>query len=236
MFDIGWPELLVIGTILIVVVGPKDLPPMLRAFGKTVSKVRGMAAEFRGQFDEALREAELDEVRKTVDDVRGLNPKSAMEKAMSPFKAAGEDVRRALDEAGDDDFEPFDTPVMEPLDASQEAQATSDEKATAAGKSPPEKKSEPSSSSPKTSTKSGTGGPRGTETGKAPATKPKAASKRASTSAQAKSGERKARTVKPRRAASAKGEASAATKSSAPRTSSRKASAKNVPASNEASS
>ena len=116
MFDIGWPELLVIGTILIVVVGPKDLPPMLRAFGRTMAKVRGMASEFRSQFDDALRDAELDEVRKVVDDVRDLNPKAAMGKAMSPFKEAGRDVRKALDEAGEDDFEPFDTPVMEPLD------------------------------------------------------------------------------------------------------------------------
>ena len=117
MFDIGWPELLVIGVVLIVVVGPKDLPAMLRAFGRTMKKVRGMAAEFRGQFDEALREAELDEVRKTVADVRGLNPKSAMREAMAPFREAGEDVRKALDEADDSDFEPFDSPVMEPLDA-----------------------------------------------------------------------------------------------------------------------
>ena len=125
MFDIGWAELLVIATVLIVVVGPKDLPAMLRTFGKTVSKLRGMAAEFRGQFDDALREAELDEVRKAVDDVRGLSPRSAISKASQPFRQAGEDVRRALDEATAeaDDDEPFDSAVefdapheMEPFD------------------------------------------------------------------------------------------------------------------------
>jgi Tat protein translocase TatB subunit len=46
MFDIGWPELLVVAIVLIVVVGPKDLPPMLRAFGRTTKKLRSMASEF----------------------------------------------------------------------------------------------------------------------------------------------------------------------------------------------
>ena len=74
MLDIGWPELLVVAIVLIIVVGPKDLPPMLRAFGRTTKKLRGMANEFRGQFDEALREAELDDVKKTFDDARKAQP------------------------------------------------------------------------------------------------------------------------------------------------------------------
>ncbi len=63
MFDVGWSELLIIAVVLIVVVGPKDLPPMLRAFGKMTARARKVAGEFRAQFDEALREAELDDVR-----------------------------------------------------------------------------------------------------------------------------------------------------------------------------
>mgnify|MGYP006156745257 CR=1 FL=1 len=55
MLDIGWTELLVIAVILIVVVGPKDLPPMIRAFGKMTKRLRQTAGEFRAQFDEALR-------------------------------------------------------------------------------------------------------------------------------------------------------------------------------------
>ena len=98
MFDIGWPELLVIATVLIVVVGPKDLPHMLRAFGRTMAKVRGMAAEFRTQFDDALREAELDEARKTVADVKGLNPGHAFRDAIDPLRKAGEDVRKTMNE------------------------------------------------------------------------------------------------------------------------------------------
>ena len=53
MFDIGWTEMLVIAVVMIVVVGPKDLPKMLRTFGRTTSKLRSMAGDFRKQFDEA---------------------------------------------------------------------------------------------------------------------------------------------------------------------------------------
>ena len=96
MFDIGGLELLVVAVILIVVVGPKELPAMLRVFGRTVAKVRGMAAEFRGQFDDALREAELDEVRKATSDLGKMNPKTAMQEAMKPFREAGEGLKKDM--------------------------------------------------------------------------------------------------------------------------------------------
>lgn len=58
MFDIGWSEILVIAVVAVVVVGPKELPRMLRSFGKTMGSVRRMSNDFKRQFDEALREAE----------------------------------------------------------------------------------------------------------------------------------------------------------------------------------
>lgn len=58
MFDIGWSEILVIAVVAIIVVGPKELPRMLRSFGKTMGSVRRMSNDFKRQFDEALREAE----------------------------------------------------------------------------------------------------------------------------------------------------------------------------------
>ncbi|WP_349360816.1 Sec-independent protein translocase protein TatB [Stappia sp.] len=58
MFDIGWTELIVVAVVMILVVGPKDLPRMLRTFGQTVGKVRRMAGEFQSTFNDALREAE----------------------------------------------------------------------------------------------------------------------------------------------------------------------------------
>lgn len=99
MLDIGWTELLVIAVILIVVVGPKDLPPMIRAFGKMTSRLRKTAGEFRSQFDEALREAELDDLRKTVSDVRSLNPANAMREALNPLREAGNEIKEDLKKA-----------------------------------------------------------------------------------------------------------------------------------------
>ncbi len=98
MFDIGWQELLVIAVVLIVVVGPKDLPRMLRAFGKATSRMRSMAGEFRSQFDEALREADLDDVRKTISDAQSLNPAKSLRDAMNPLRQVGDEIRAGLNE------------------------------------------------------------------------------------------------------------------------------------------
>jgi sec-independent protein translocase protein TatB len=67
MFDIGWSELVVIGVVALIVIGPKELPSVLRNIGQVMSKLRSMASEFQGQFQEALREAELDELRKQAE-------------------------------------------------------------------------------------------------------------------------------------------------------------------------
>jgi sec-independent protein translocase protein TatB len=64
MFDIGWSELLIIGIVALIVIGPKELPVVLRTVGQWMTKIRRMAAEFQSQFHEAMREAELAEMRK----------------------------------------------------------------------------------------------------------------------------------------------------------------------------
>lgn len=97
MFDIGWTEMLVIAVVMIVVVGPKDLPKMLRTFGKTTAKLRAMAGDFQKQFNEALKEAELDDVKKSVDSLRSLNPATEIKKQLNPFEKAAADVRAGLD-------------------------------------------------------------------------------------------------------------------------------------------
>lgn len=99
MFDIGWTEMLVIAVVMIVVVGPKDLPRMLRTFGKTTAKLRAMAGDFQRQFNDALKEAELDDVKKSVDSLRSLNPAAEIKKQLNPFEKAAADVRAGLDAA-----------------------------------------------------------------------------------------------------------------------------------------
>ena len=94
MFDVGYSELLVIAIVLIVVVGPKDLPKMLRAFGKTMTKVRQVSGEFRKQFDDALKEADLDEVRKTISSARSLDPRQQIRDALNPLKTTMDELKR----------------------------------------------------------------------------------------------------------------------------------------------
>jgi sec-independent protein translocase protein TatB len=96
MFDIGWTEMLVIAVVMIVVVGPKDLPKMLRTFGRTTAKLRAMAGDFQKQFNEALKEAELDDVKKSIDALRGMNPANEIKKSLNPFEKAAADVRAGL--------------------------------------------------------------------------------------------------------------------------------------------
>lgn len=70
MFDIGWSELVVIGVLALIAIGPKELPGVLRMVGQWMGKARRMASEFQGQFNEAMREAEMAEVKKAFDDVK----------------------------------------------------------------------------------------------------------------------------------------------------------------------
>ena len=84
MFDIGWSEILVIAIVAIIVVGPKELPAMLRTFGRTLGTLRRTANDFKRQFDEALREAErdagLDETRKSLQSISRVNPMADLKK------------------------------------------------------------------------------------------------------------------------------------------------------------
>ncbi len=70
MFDIGWSEFLLIAVVALVAIGPKELPGVLRTLGQWVRKARKMASEFQGQFQEALREAEMADLKQSFDEVR----------------------------------------------------------------------------------------------------------------------------------------------------------------------
>ncbi|WP_147025632.1 Sec-independent protein translocase protein TatB [Methylobacterium oxalidis] len=82
MLDMSWGEVMLIGGVALIVIGPKDLPKALRTVGQITGKLRRMAGEFQMQFNEAIREAELDEVRREVDGIKrtvgagtqGFNP------------------------------------------------------------------------------------------------------------------------------------------------------------------
>jgi sec-independent protein translocase protein TatB len=74
MFDIGWSELLVIAVVAIIVVGPRDLPKLMRSIGHYAGKLRRAASDFQRQFEEAMRESEVEEVRKAIESVKATPP------------------------------------------------------------------------------------------------------------------------------------------------------------------
>jgi sec-independent protein translocase protein TatB len=95
MFDIGWSELLLIGIVTLIVIGPKELPSALRTMGQWMTKIRRMANEFQNQFQDAIREAELAELKKEVDDMAA---KAATYVNIDPL----EDVRKDIEKAAGD--------------------------------------------------------------------------------------------------------------------------------------
>ncbi len=104
MFDIGWTELLIIAVVAIIIVGPKDLPGMLRSLGRYAGKMKRAAGEFRSQFDDALRDSELDELRSVVSDMGDLNPvnqiRDSVTDTLNPLKETADDIKSGIEDFG----------------------------------------------------------------------------------------------------------------------------------------
>ncbi|MCZ6592137.1 MAG: Sec-independent protein translocase protein TatB [Alphaproteobacteria bacterium] len=79
MFDIGWPELMLIMVVALVVIGPKDLPAAIRTVTTILRKVRGMAAEFQSGLQDIAREAGVDDIKNSIDDIVTYDPKDALD-------------------------------------------------------------------------------------------------------------------------------------------------------------
>jgi sec-independent protein translocase protein TatB len=97
MFDISWSEFLLIGIVALVVIGPKELPAVMRTLGQWTRKVRGMASEFQNQFQEAMREAEMADLKKQVDDMaQGVTDIDPLKGVREDIENVGSDVQRSL--------------------------------------------------------------------------------------------------------------------------------------------
>jgi len=96
MFDIGWTELVVVGVVALLVVGPKELPALLRTIGRYMGMVKRQANEFRAQFDEAMRETELDQLRKEVAALK-TDAESTLRSAEQSVKGEIADAKSELD-------------------------------------------------------------------------------------------------------------------------------------------
>jgi len=115
MFDIGWSELVVIAVVALIAIGPKELPGVLRMVGQWMGKARKMAGEFQGQFQEAMREAEMADLKKSFDEVKEAASGFTSGNLMTSLQR---DVDKALDIEGVE--KPAETPVaaIEPPTAS----------------------------------------------------------------------------------------------------------------------
>ncbi len=92
MFDIGWSELLVIGVVALIAIGPKELPGVLRSLGHWMGKVRRMASEFQDQFREAMREAEVADLKRQFDEASA----KATSTFSNPLETAQKEVEAAF--------------------------------------------------------------------------------------------------------------------------------------------
>jgi sec-independent protein translocase protein TatB len=101
MFDITSSKLLILGIVALLVIGPKDLPALLRTIGKYMGIIKRQAAEFRAQFDEAMRESELTELKKSVETLQQETESSVREATSSVEKQladASQTVNAAMEE------------------------------------------------------------------------------------------------------------------------------------------
>lgn len=104
MFGIDWNEALVIGAIALIIIGPKELPNVLRSVGRWVGAARSMAGEFRGHVDDMMRQSEMDDLKKsvtenTVLDLQALDPTKAFKEAVAEGEA---EAKKAIADASGD--------------------------------------------------------------------------------------------------------------------------------------
>jgi sec-independent protein translocase protein TatB len=111
MFDLAWSEIFVVGLVAVLVLGPKELPQAMRTFAKALRKVRNLGSEFQGHFNEMLREAELDEVRKQV---QKFSQTSLTEHVTNYIDPKGE-ISKEVQSTFQDPDAPLPAPNTEPV-------------------------------------------------------------------------------------------------------------------------
>jgi len=102
MLDIGWPELLIVALVTIIVVGPKELPRVLRTVTQLVRKIRAMASEFQSGIDDLAREAELDDLKKDLEKAASTDIAGELENEIDPTGEVTKSVREIEDSLKED--------------------------------------------------------------------------------------------------------------------------------------
>jgi len=120
MIDLSWSHILIVLVVALVVVGPKDLPRLMRMLGRWLAKARAMADQFRRSFDEMARQAELDELRAEIQALRNERPFASVEETLrAPVMPRSEPAR----DAAPHDAAPPVEPEAEPLAVSHEPES-----------------------------------------------------------------------------------------------------------------
>jgi sec-independent protein translocase protein TatB len=161
MFDISWTEFLLIGIVALIVIGPKELPAVMRSLGQWTRKIRSLAADFQNQFHEAMREAEMADLKKQVDDMASdIKQYDPLKDVRTDVEAIGKDLDESVktaDKPADKELakETANTPdsagaapAAEPLPIPQAAAELRDKEVASAGVGPvaPEAAAESASS------------------------------------------------------------------------------------------
>jgi sec-independent protein translocase protein TatB len=110
MFDITSSKLLILGVVALLVIGPKDLPALLRTIGKYMGIIRRHAADFRAQFEEAIRDSELDQLKKDVENI-GTETQSSFAEVEQAVNKEVADARLDVDAAMETGGKPADEPA-----------------------------------------------------------------------------------------------------------------------------
>ena len=153
IFDVGWGELVLIGVVALIVFGPKELPVVLRTFGQYMTKIRRMAAEFQSQFQEAMREAEMAELKQHFDTIqdaaKGIGSLDPASSIANPIESAAAEKPPDAARLGSAAKAPVPGPMPAETPAptqsaaagpesAQSAPASAGEPAVAPGPGPPE--------------------------------------------------------------------------------------------------
>ncbi|MEO1793174.1 MAG: Sec-independent protein translocase protein TatB [Pseudomonadota bacterium] len=176
MLDIGWTELLVIGVVALLVVGPKELPGLLRTIGRYVGMIKRQAGEFRAQFDEAIKDTELDELKRDVESIRDdaratLRDVESAARVDESSIGSNSDHKPNYDEDELDWYDPDPKPLPAEVAAKAARENTASTNGTGDGATPSAHAVEPSSKAEgSTAGSTSTGGAAApTETGRAAA-------------------------------------------------------------------
>ncbi|NQW09044.1 MAG: twin-arginine translocase subunit TatB [Alphaproteobacteria bacterium] len=139
MFDLGWQEFMLIALVAVVVVGPKDLPRVVRAVGHWIRKARSLAGEFQSSFEEMARESELDDVRKQIQQVSRDGLSKTLESNIDPEGDLRRSVEQAKSASGVDEIEN----EMQGIHRETKAVASAESKTQAPGSAPAGPSAEP---------------------------------------------------------------------------------------------